>query len=162
MMVHRSGFPVWLKYVSGMSFRTDNGPFKVRMTTATTKHILYSFLALFCFSCSSFQRWLRARNARIQAAMQTFVEKIVSTMKSEGLFEWQGGPIILAQVENEYGPMESVMGGGAKPYANWAAKMAIGTGAGVPWVMCKQDDAPDPVVRIISRIPHRGFGYQRI
>jgi len=23
------GFPVWLKYVSGISFRTDNGPFKV-------------------------------------------------------------------------------------------------------------------------------------
>ncbi|CAM0910213.1 unnamed protein product [Alopecurus aequalis] len=102
------GFPVWLKYVPGISFRTDNGPFK--------------------------------------AAMQTFVEKIVSMMKSEGLFEWQGGPIILAQVENEYGPMESVMGGGAKPYANWAAKMAIATDAGVPWVMCKQDDAPDPVI----------------
>jgi hypothetical protein len=60
----RSGFPVWLKYVPGISFRTDNGPFK--------------------------------------AAMQAFVEKIVSMMKSEGLFEWQGGPIILAQVENEH------------------------------------------------------------
>lgn len=24
------GFPVWLKYVPGISFRTDNGPFKVR------------------------------------------------------------------------------------------------------------------------------------
>ncbi|TKW22719.1 hypothetical protein SEVIR_4G246300v4 [Setaria viridis] len=102
------GFPVWLKYVPGISFRTDNGPFK--------------------------------------AAMQAFVEKIVSMMKAEGLFEWQGGPIILAQVENEYGPMESVMGGGAKPYASWAAKMAVATGAGVPWVMCKQDDAPDPVI----------------
>jgi len=99
---------VWLKYVPGISFRTDNGPFK--------------------------------------AAMQAFVEKVVSMMKAEGLFEWEGGPIILAQVENEYGPMESVMGAGAKPYAAWAAKMAVATGAGVPWVMCKQDDAPDPVV----------------
>ncbi|KAJ1691165.1 hypothetical protein LUZ63_015320 [Rhynchospora breviuscula] len=102
------GFPVWLKYVPGISFRTDNAPFK--------------------------------------AAMQKFTEKIVSMMKSEGLFEWQGGPIILAQVENEYGPMESVMGSGAKPYANWAAKMAVGLNTGVPWVMCKQDDAPDPVI----------------
>ncbi|KAG2649540.1 hypothetical protein PVAP13_1NG010000 [Panicum virgatum] len=83
------GFPVWLKYVPGIRFRTDNGPFK--------------------------------------AAMQKFVEKIVSMMKSEGLFEWQGGPIIMAQVENEFGPMESVVGSGAKPYANWAAKMAINT-----------------------------------
>ncbi|KAJ1278558.1 hypothetical protein BS78_04G088900 [Paspalum vaginatum] len=104
------GFPVWLKYVPGISFRTDNGPFK--------------------------------------AAMQKFVGKIVSMMKSEGLFEWQGGPIIMAQVENEFGPMESSVGSGAKPYAYWAAKMAVGTNTGVPWVMCKQDDAPDPVINL--------------
>ena len=54
------------------------------------------------------------------------------------------------QVENEFGPMESVVGSGAKPYANWAAKMAVGTNTGVPWVMCKQDDAPDPVVHYIA------------
>lgn len=42
--------------------------------------------------------------------------------------------------------MESVVGSGGKPYAHWAAQMAVGTNAGVPWVMCKQDDAPDPVV----------------
>ena len=30
MLCFRSrGFPVWLKYVPGMSFRTDNEPFKV-------------------------------------------------------------------------------------------------------------------------------------
>ncbi len=28
----------------------------------------------------------------------------------------------------------------------WAANMAVGMGTGVPWVMCKEDDAPDPVV----------------
>lgn len=42
--------------------------------------------------------------------------------------------------------MESVGGAAAKSYANWAAKMAVGLNTGVPWVMCKQDDAPDPVV----------------
>lgn len=59
------------------------------------------------------------------------------------------------QVENEFGPMESVGGSGAKPYANWAAKMAVATNTGVPWVMCKQEDAPDPVVHIYStyRVP---------
>lgn len=31
---------------------------------------------------------------------------------------------------------------------NWAAKLAVGLGTGVPWVMCKQDDAPDPIVSI--------------
>jgi hypothetical protein len=33
-----------------------------------------------------------------QAEMQNFTTKIVDMMKSEGLFEWQGGPIILSQV----------------------------------------------------------------
>ena len=28
----------------------------------------------------------------------------------------------------------------------WAAKMAVGLETGVPWVMCKEEDAPDPVV----------------
>uniref|UniRef100_A0A2P2KL66 beta-galactosidase n=1 Tax=Rhizophora mucronata TaxID=61149 RepID=A0A2P2KL66_RHIMU len=100
------GFPVWLKYVPGIAFRTDNGPFK--------------------------------------AAMQKFTEKIVSLMKSEKLFESQGGPIILSQIENEYEGVE--IGAPGKAYAKWAAEMAVGLGTGVPWVMCKQEDAPDPVI----------------
>ncbi|KAL0925257.1 hypothetical protein M5K25_003576 [Dendrobium thyrsiflorum] len=102
------GFPIWLKYVPGISFRTDNGPFK--------------------------------------AAMQKFTEKIVNMMKAEGLYEWQGGPIILSQIENELGPLEYDIGAPAKAYGNWAASMAVGLKTGVPWVMCKQDDAPDPII----------------
>jgi hypothetical protein len=30
--------------------------------------------------------------------METFTRKIVDMMKTEGLFEWQGGPIIMSQV----------------------------------------------------------------
>lgn len=51
------------------------------------------------------------------------------------------------QIENEYGPLEEYYGGAAaKNYASWAAQMAVGLKTGVPWVMCKQDDAPDPIV----------------
>lgn len=46
--------------------------------------------------------------------------------------------------------MEYKLGAPGKAYSNWAAKMAVGLGTGVPWVMCKQDDAPDPVVRIFE------------
>ncbi|KAK2422794.1 beta-galactosidase [Trifolium repens] len=35
--------------------------------------------------------------------MQKFTEKIVGMMKEERLYETQGGPIILLQIENEYG-----------------------------------------------------------
>lgn len=102
------GFPVWLKYVPGISFRTDNEPFK--------------------------------------NAMEGFTKKVVDMMKSEGLFESQGGPIIMAQVENEYKPEEVEYGSAGVQYMNWAAQMAVGMDTGVPWVMCKQDDAPDPVI----------------
>ncbi|RVW51794.1 Beta-galactosidase 3 [Vitis vinifera] len=102
------GFPVWLKYVPGISFRTDNEPFK--------------------------------------RAMQGFTEKIVGLMKSERLFESQGGPIILSQIENEYGVQSKLLGDAGHDYMTWAANMAVGLGTGVPWVMCKEEDAPDPVI----------------
>ncbi|XP_022158679.1 beta-galactosidase 5-like [Momordica charantia] len=102
------GFPVWLKYVPGISFRTDNKPFKM--------------------------------------AMQGFTQKIVQMMKNEKLFASQGGPIILSQIENEYGPESRALGAAGHAYINWAAKMAVGLNTGVPWVMCKEDDAPDPVI----------------
>lgn len=50
------------------------------------------------------------------------------------------------KIENEYGPQALKLGAAGKAYANWAAKMAVGLDTGVPWVMCKEDDAPDPVV----------------
>ncbi|CAN6440626.1 unnamed protein product [Victoria cruziana] len=102
------GFPVWLKYVPGISFRTDNEPFK--------------------------------------NAMQSFTEKIVSMMKRENLYESQGGPIILSQIENEYGPEGKTLGSPGYKYMTWSANMAVELGTGVPWVMCKEDDAPDPVI----------------
>ncbi|KVH92345.1 D-galactoside/L-rhamnose binding SUEL lectin domain-containing protein [Cynara cardunculus var. scolymus] len=101
------GFPVWLKYVPGISFRTDNEPFK--------------------------------------REMKGFTEKIVNMMKSEKLFESEGGPIILSQIENEYGSIGKSLGGAGHNYMTWAANLAVGLGTGVPWVMCKQDDAPDPI-----------------
>ncbi|KAK4722997.1 hypothetical protein R3W88_013230 [Solanum pinnatisectum] len=102
------GFPVWLKYVPGISFRTNNEPFK--------------------------------------AAMQKFTNKIVEMMKSQNLFESQGGPIILSQIENEYQPEREALGAAGEAYVQWAAQMAVGLNTGVPWVMCKEDDAPDPII----------------
>ncbi|KAL6564922.1 Beta-galactosidase 3 [Orobanche minor] len=98
----------WLKYVPGISFRTDNELFK--------------------------------------AAMQGFTTKIVNLMKSESLYESQGGPIILSQIENGYGPLSLKLGNPGYKYMTWAANMAVGMDTGVPWAMCKEDDAPDPVI----------------
>lgn len=44
--------------------------------------------------------------------------------------------------------MQSHYGPAAKPYVNWAAAMATSLDTGVPWVMCQQADAPDPLVSL--------------
>ncbi|KAI4386958.1 hypothetical protein MLD38_004831 [Melastoma candidum] len=102
------GFPVWLKYIPGIDFRTDNEPFKYQM--------------------------------------KKFATMIVGMMKQEKLFESQGGPIIMSQIENEYGPVEYEIGQPGQSYTQWAANMALELGTGIPWIMCKQDDAPDPII----------------
>lgn len=50
------------------------------------------------------------------------------------------------QIENEYGNIEGQFGQKGKEYIKWAAEMALGLGAGVPWVMCKQVDAPGSII----------------
>lgn len=113
------GFPVWLRDVPGIEFRTNNKPFKDEM--------------------------------------QRFVEKMVDLMHQEMLFSWQGGPIILLQIENEYGNIESSYGQSGKDYVKWAAGMAYGLGAGVPWVMCRQTDAPKYILDACNGFYCDGF-----
>ncbi|KAK6132284.1 hypothetical protein DH2020_033984 [Rehmannia glutinosa] len=50
------------------------------------------------------------------------------------------------KIENEYQNVEKAFRDKGPPYVRWAAEMAVGLQTGVPWVMCKQDDAPDPVI----------------
>ncbi|XP_022970625.1 beta-galactosidase 8-like [Cucurbita maxima] len=102
------GFPVWLHFIPGIEFRTDNEPFK--------------------------------------AEMKRFTAKIVDVLKQEKLYASQGGPVILSQIENEYGNIQSHYGSAAKSYVQWAATMATSLNTGVPWVMCNQPDAPDPII----------------
>ncbi|KAG5050111.1 hypothetical protein JHK85_011214 [Glycine max] len=49
-------------------------------------------------------------------------------------------------IENEYGYYENFYKEDGKKYALWAAKMAVSQNTGVPWIMCQQWDAPDPVI----------------
>ncbi|XP_025671689.3 LOW QUALITY PROTEIN: beta-galactosidase 6-like [Arachis hypogaea] len=88
----------------------------------------------------------RTDNEPFKFYMQNFTTKIVNMMKAEGLYASQGGPIILSQIENEYQNVERSFGVGGPQYVQWAAKMALSLDTGVPWVMCKQTDAPHPVI----------------
>ncbi|KAM1108418.1 hypothetical protein PS1_005026 [Malus domestica] len=88
----------------------------------------------------------RTTNASFKKEMKIFLAKIVEMMKMENLFASQGGPIILTQVENEFGNVEGSYGVGGELYVKWAAETAVSLNTSVPWVMCVQDDAPDPVI----------------
>ncbi|KMT01405.1 hypothetical protein BVRB_9g214140 [Beta vulgaris subsp. vulgaris] len=89
----------------------------------------------------------RTDNSVFKAHMERWVTKIISLMKENELFSSQGGPIILSQVENEYDTIrEAYRFGAAERYIRWAADMAVGQKTGVPWLMCKQKDAPGEVI----------------
>ncbi|WJX50255.1 Beta-galactosidase 8 [Trifolium repens] len=88
----------------------------------------------------------RTDNEPFKAEMKRFTAKIVDLMKQENLYASQGGPIILSQIENEYELISADYGPAAKPYINWAASMATSLDTGVPWVMCQQANAPDPII----------------
>ncbi|OMO93522.1 hypothetical protein COLO4_16850 [Corchorus olitorius] len=89
---------------------------------------------------------LRTDNELYKNEMQIFTTKIVEMCKEANLFALQGGPIILAQIENEYGNIESHYGDRGKAYIKWCAQMAVGQNIGVPWIMCQQADAPQPMI----------------
>ncbi|KAJ0087884.1 hypothetical protein Patl1_32313 [Pistacia atlantica] len=89
---------------------------------------------------------LRTNNEVFKNEMQNFTTLIVNMMKDEKLFASQGGPIILAQIENEYGNIMWEYGEDGKAYVNWCAELAQSYNIGVPWIMCQQDDAPEPMI----------------
>lgn len=113
------GFPVWLRDIPGIVFRTNNTAFKEEMST--------------------------------------FVSMVVNLMKRKRLFSWQGGPIILAQIENEYGDVEHSFGEGGRQYVKWAAEFTQTLDAGVPWVMCQQNDAPSSIINACNGFYCDGF-----
>lgn len=61
------------------------------------------------------------------------------------------------QIENEYGMVARAFKQEGKSYVKWAAKLAVELDTGVPWVMCKQDDAPDPLVGLYMVFPQCDF-----
>jgi len=82
----------------------------------------------------------RDYNAPYMREMAKFMETITDYLRP--MFASNGGPIILAQVENEYGWLEKKYGANGTKYAEWAIEYARSLNIGVPWIMCSQDDMP--------------------
>ncbi|CAK7328423.1 unnamed protein product [Dovyalis caffra] len=149
------GFPVWLRDVPGIVFRTDNTPFKEEMQKFVTKIVdLMREEMLFC--------WQGGPIIMLQWVVLAFSDAVGNSWHEcedrgilgfEVLGVWVGGrPVagsllrLLFPIENEYENIEHSFGHGGKEYMKWAAGMALALDAGVPWVMCKQTDAPENII----------------
>nr|XP_027105178.1 beta-galactosidase 6-like [Coffea arabica] len=142
----------------------------VRFVKTVHEAGLYVHLRIGPYACAEwnyggFPVWLhfipgikfRTSNELFKREMKRFLKKVVNLMKDENLFASQGGPIILAQVENEYGNVEDAYGVGGKLYVKWAAETAVSLNTTVPWVMCAQKDAPDPIINTCNGFYCDGF-----
>ncbi len=131
----------------------------VRFIQEAQKAGLYVLLRIGPYICGEwdfggFPGWLKLKkgiafrtyNAPFMAEMKQWTEKLVAMMKENKLMYTQGGPIIALQIENEYEAFESHYGEAGKKYVKWAAEMATNTSAGVPWIMCYQEDAPENLI----------------
>ncbi|CAI8586590.1 unnamed protein product [Vicia faba] len=116
---------------------------------------LYAIMRIGPYACAEwnyggFPLWLhnipgielRTDNQVYKNEMQIFTTKVVNVAKEANLFASQGGPILLAQIENEYGDIMWNYKDAGKVYVKWCAQMALAQNIGVPWIMCQQPDAP--------------------
>ncbi|KXG36088.1 beta-galactosidase 12 [Sorghum bicolor] len=88
----------------------------------------------------------RANNDPYKKEMEKWTRFVVQKLKDAELFASQGGPVILTQIENEYGNIKKDHKIEGDKYLEWAAQMALSTQTGVPWIMCKQSSAPGEVI----------------
>lgn len=103
--------------------------------------------------------WLRDLNVTLRTfndvwlrELSQFMEKTLSVVQDANLLANQGGPIIMLQIENEYGNMEDNYGWGGKEYVRWLSNYAqsLTASQGIPWIMCQQGEgvgtAPAPSI----------------
>ena len=68
--------------------------------------------------------------------MKAWMEYLVKYL--DAYFAKNGGPIILAQIENEYDI-------GDEKYVQWCGELTKELNTGTPWVMCNGESANDTI-----------------
>eukprot|EP00484_Ammonia_sp_Unknown_P001093 CAMPEP_0197021954 /NCGR_PEP_ID=MMETSP1384-20130603/2836_1 /TAXON_ID=29189 /ORGANISM="Ammonia sp." /LENGTH=773 /DNA_ID=CAMNT_0042449895 /DNA_START=51 /DNA_END=2372 /DNA_ORIENTATION=- len=79
---------------------------------------------------------MRSSNANWQKYMKSFVDEISDVVRP--YLAKNGGPIIMAQIENEYH-------GNDTAYVNWCGQLAASQNFSVPWIMCNGESANNTV-----------------
>eukprot|EP01102_Stenamoeba_stenopodia_P009461 TRINITY_DN2791_c0_g1_i1.p1 TRINITY_DN2791_c0_g1~~TRINITY_DN2791_c0_g1_i1.p1 ORF type:complete len:508 (-),score=80.43 TRINITY_DN2791_c0_g1_i1:40-1563(-) len=138
--------------VKGQLYFEDNADL-ITFLELCQQYDLYVHLRIGPYACAEwnyggFPIWLkeeegivfRDNNAPFMEEMAAWMATLVEIVRP--MFASNGGPIILAQVENEYGWLEQRYGLNGSIYANWSLAYALSLDVGVPWNMCAQDNEP--------------------
>lgn len=95
---------------------------------------------------------MRTYNQPFMAAMENWTRLLCDYIRP--MFAPAGGPIILAQVENEYDNIAWIYGEEGKKYLQWSIDMGLSLDLGVPWVMCS-GQAPGAISTINGYYAHQ-------
>ncbi|KAF4697438.1 Beta-galactosidase 6 [Perkinsus olseni] len=109
------GIPVWTKDIPGMCYRSICGWHAGAPET-----------------CEPWKTGSTAGCDPWRQQMADFVLFITDLINKNGLSAEQGGPVIMAQIENEFHYNEPV----GQAYVAWCGKLAANSNLNVPWVMC--------------------------
>ncbi|RKP33548.1 glycosyl hydrolases family 35-domain-containing protein [Dimargaris cristalligena] len=118
------------------------------------EHGLYVNLRLGPYVCSEWQYggfpdWLRlipgiqfrTWNEPFKREMERYVRKLVEV--AAPYMPERGGPVIMMQIENEYGNYQWMYGEDGNRFATWCGELAHRMNSTVPWIMCRQwSDVP--------------------
>ncbi|KAN0039975.1 hypothetical protein ACTA71_011857 [Dictyostelium dimigraforme] len=85
----------------------------------------------------------RDYNQQWMNEMSIWMEFVVKYLTN--YFAPNGGPIVLAQVENEYGWLEEEYGINGSEYAKWCIEFATNLNIGIPWIMCQQNNIENAI-----------------
>lgn len=77
---------------------------------------------------------MRTYNEPFLREMERWVRLLCDYLRP--MFAPQGGPVILAQIENEYNNVAGNYGEAGQKYLEWCVKLSQSLELGVPWVMC--------------------------
>ncbi len=107
----------------------------------------FTSVFVIAFPSGGFPAWLRkidgmtfrTMNDPFLERMTMFIDKSVQVIKDAKMFAPDNGPVIMVQIENEYGNMEHYYPAGDK-YVQWCASYADSLNLNIPWMMCQQGE----------------------
>ncbi|KAI9031505.1 glycosyl hydrolases family 35-domain-containing protein [Hyaloraphidium curvatum] len=85
----------------------------------------------------------RTYNKAWMSESRTFMEAALAVARPFLRTERGGGPVVLLQIENEYGWLEDFNGEAGRKYADWCAATGREMVPELPWFMCAQDNRED-------------------